>query len=180
MPSSVTHGSHKKVWWLGACGHEWQAAVSDRSIGKGCPVCDAKNKTSFPEKAMFLYVSQRFSDAVATASFPWLGKQNVDIYIPSIKTAIEYDGQAWHMNIERDARKNKLCSENGVRLIRIREPNCPFIEGECICLKSIEIAELERAIKTLLSCHLGIDEAGAINLVRDREKIVNLIELERK
>ena len=23
-PADVTRGSNKKVWWRGACGHEWQ------------------------------------------------------------------------------------------------------------------------------------------------------------
>lgn len=39
LPSNVTKGTHKKVWWLGPCGHEWQAKISDRSAGNGCPVC---------------------------------------------------------------------------------------------------------------------------------------------
>jgi hypothetical protein len=35
----VTTGSNKKVWWLGECGHEWDAWVYHRTAGKGCPVC---------------------------------------------------------------------------------------------------------------------------------------------
>ncbi|MBE5924897.1 MAG: hypothetical protein E7271_10630 [Lachnospiraceae bacterium] len=38
-PTDVTSGSGKKVWWLGKCGHEWSATVSDRINGKGCGVC---------------------------------------------------------------------------------------------------------------------------------------------
>ena len=26
-PDDITFGSNKKVWWRGACGHEWQASV---------------------------------------------------------------------------------------------------------------------------------------------------------
>lgn len=32
--------SHRKVWWKGECGHEWQMAVADRSNGHGCPYCN--------------------------------------------------------------------------------------------------------------------------------------------
>ena len=40
MPEDVINGSHKKVWWLGKCGHEWQAAIGDRiRNGIGCPYC---------------------------------------------------------------------------------------------------------------------------------------------
>ena len=26
-PDDITFGSNKKVWWKGACGHEWQTSV---------------------------------------------------------------------------------------------------------------------------------------------------------
>lgn len=26
-PDDITFGSNKKVWWRGACGHEWQASA---------------------------------------------------------------------------------------------------------------------------------------------------------
>ena len=38
-PEDVTVGSHKKVWWKGRCGHEWQAVVKNRVKGSGCPYC---------------------------------------------------------------------------------------------------------------------------------------------
>lgn len=38
-PDQITYGSNKKVWWTGACGHEWQASPKSRSFGEGCPIC---------------------------------------------------------------------------------------------------------------------------------------------
>ena len=38
-PDEITFGSNKKVWWRGACGHEWQASVKARSNGEKCPIC---------------------------------------------------------------------------------------------------------------------------------------------
>lgn len=39
-PSEVHAGSESKVWWLGLCGHEWQARVSPRvRLEVGCPFC---------------------------------------------------------------------------------------------------------------------------------------------
>ena len=35
----LTAGSKKKVWWLCAKGHTWEAAVYSRSAGAGCPYC---------------------------------------------------------------------------------------------------------------------------------------------
>ena len=174
-PQEVTRSSHKKVWWHGPCGHDWEATIADRSSGKGCPVCDAKNKTSFPEKAVFFYISKCFADAISSAKFPWLGQRSIDIFIPSMSIAIEYDGQAWHKNIERDEIKNSLCAENGVRLIRIREPECPRIEGEAIQLSSIDRRDLDSAIGTLLSEYLNIAEPIRINSLKDEAEIMELI-----
>ena len=39
-PRSVTPGSGKKVWWICADGHEWEAAIYSRNRGSGCPVCN--------------------------------------------------------------------------------------------------------------------------------------------
>lgn len=41
LPSHMRTASHKKVWWLGKCGHEWESAIKNRA-GKaktGCPIC---------------------------------------------------------------------------------------------------------------------------------------------
>ena len=38
-PTDVTRGSNKKVWWRGACGHEWNGIVKNRANGHGCPYC---------------------------------------------------------------------------------------------------------------------------------------------
>ena len=38
-PDEITFGSNKKVWWRGACGHEWQTSVKARSNGEKCPIC---------------------------------------------------------------------------------------------------------------------------------------------
>ena len=43
LPSMVSSGSHKKVWWLCKKGHEWQAKVENRNARNGCPQC-AKEK----------------------------------------------------------------------------------------------------------------------------------------
>ncbi|TGN72318.1 hypothetical protein E5083_29950 [Streptomyces bauhiniae] len=55
---SVAAGSSRKVWWLGPCGHEWQAVVHTRRNGCGCPYCGNRKVgygndlvTQFPEVA---------------------------------------------------------------------------------------------------------------------------------
>lgn len=45
-PNSLTCGSGKKVWWKCAKGHEWQATISSRNRGTGCPYCSGHKKQS--------------------------------------------------------------------------------------------------------------------------------------
>ena len=41
-PQMVTSETHRQVCWRCALGHSWEAAVSDRSRGNGCPICAGK------------------------------------------------------------------------------------------------------------------------------------------
>lgn len=38
-PEEFTYKSDKKAWWIGPCGHEWQAIIKNRVNGAGCPYC---------------------------------------------------------------------------------------------------------------------------------------------
>ena len=38
-PRNVRPGSNQKVWWLGECGHSWEASIQSRNSGRGCPYC---------------------------------------------------------------------------------------------------------------------------------------------
>jgi hypothetical protein len=41
--SSVTAGSERKAWWLGACGHHWSSTILSRTNGTGaCPFCTGR------------------------------------------------------------------------------------------------------------------------------------------
>jgi predicted metal-binding protein len=39
-PDTVRCASHRTVWWSGPCGHEWEAPIKSRTLGKArCPKC---------------------------------------------------------------------------------------------------------------------------------------------
>jgi hypothetical protein len=40
--SKVSTGSGKKLWWLGKCGHEWEARIDSRTAGSGCSFCSGR------------------------------------------------------------------------------------------------------------------------------------------
>ncbi len=59
-PDQVVHGTTRKVWWRCEHGHEWQASVSSRTGGSGCPFCTGRAvmqgendfATAYPELAV--------------------------------------------------------------------------------------------------------------------------------
>lgn len=168
-PDKVTKYSGKEVWWLGKCGHEWRAMISNRTHGTGCPVCQKELKTSFPEQAVYYYIQKAFQDAInRDLSF---GKE-LDIYIPSTYTAIEYDGRYFHESVQKDIHKNMWCMERGIRLFRIRECGCPVIDvKDTIVRKDDGDLSLEETIVELLK-RLGIQNQ-AVNINADRSDIYN-------
>ena len=47
LPTMVSPGSRKKVWWRCALGHEWEAEIVNRTTSKsGCPYCAGKKVLS--------------------------------------------------------------------------------------------------------------------------------------
>ena len=91
------------------------------------------NGTSFPEQCLYYYVLKYFPDAMNRTKITGSDgktKMEADIYIPSLKVAIEYDGQYWHQNkTEQDNQKSEFFGANGIFLIRIRAANLPTIEN---------------------------------------------------
>ena len=82
------------------------------------------------EYNLYLLVKCYFSDAIFQYKFQELGNQSLDIYIPSLKIGIEYQGRQHYENIgffnenttfeQRkmlDNRKKEICSRNGITLI---------------------------------------------------------------
>ena len=99
-PSEVTYGSQRKVWWkCQNCGKSYLLAVQEKRNQKikYCSTCKKEIGSSIPEQTVFYYVRQAFPDAInGYRDNTLLGKKSLDIYIPAIKTGIEYDGRAWH------------------------------------------------------------------------------------
>lgn len=131
QPTMVKEGSNKKAWWICDKGHEWEAVINSRSQGRGCPLCSAEQQTSFPEQAAFYYLKKVFSTTINRSK---LFGFEIDIYIPELNLGIEYDGQYYHSDVEKDKLKDEWAVKNNVTLLRIREPDCPVLTSSAICI----------------------------------------------
>ena len=128
--------------------------------------------TSFPEKALLFYLKKQFPDAGKLGQWQSLGVE-LDVYLPSIQTAIEYDGWRWHQEKEKqDREKGEVCRRAGIRLIRVREPRLPRLGGEDLMIQLEDWGDksLEKGIRQLADV-LGLTDLD-VDLKRDRPKIL--------
>lgn len=77
---------------------------------------------SFPELSLFFYVKKVFPDTRIDEILNIPPFRSVDLFIPCIHLAIEYDGRHTHRNKKnKDEEKSKLILEKNLDLLRIRE-----------------------------------------------------------
>ncbi len=163
-PQNVTHGSGKKVWWQCPQGHEYKAVIlhrTSRESATDCPICYSGRQTSFAEQATFYYIKKAFPDAINRYKAAFLERFELDIFIPSINYAIEYDGEAWHKKdkILREQKKYEICRKHGIKLIRLREKSFDT---------DIKIADFEIVKKDLYKHpHLTLGVQNLFNFLKN-------------
>ena len=110
-----------------------------------------------------LFQSNRYND---------LGFE-LDIFIPSLNTAIEYDGFIWHKNNNNDISKNNKCLKNKIFLIRVREDGLEKMDSN----NNIKIFHIKRGYSNLKEIiikilnFLNINEDIKIDLKKDSSEI---------
>lgn len=115
-------------------------------MGKGCPMCGYH--ASFAEDELIEYVSTLVgSNNVVRRDKSVLNGKELDIYIPSLNFAIEYNGLRWHSEkFGKDKKyhlqKTEECKKHGIRLVQIFEDE--YVEHKEIVLSKIS---------HLLGCH---------------------------
>lgn len=179
-PDMYLSCSDDEIWWLCPdCGHVWCGKIINRTKGRsltdgrGCPECSKHLQTSFPEQAIYYYVKQVFPDAINR--YTGLGFE-LDIYIPSIKVGIEYDGLFSHCDkgIE-DERKNQKCKDAGIPLIRVREQGLNNIEN-CYCIlrtvkdKYSMDSVIKKIFKSLSVSGVDVDVSRDSNKIKESYK----------
>lgn len=118
------NNSKSKITVICKYGHKFKMTINKLLAGQGCPVCNESHLER--DIAKLLPAAERWK------RFGWLGKQSLDFYLPDKNIAIECQGvqhfkplkafggeSAFSDCVKRDIRKNRLCKENGVKLIYV-------------------------------------------------------------
>lgn len=133
----VAVSSNLKIWWQCSHGHEWQAAINDRTGARptGCPWCWL-GKRSRIEIDIACELACVFPDEIdpQTPSMLDLGEtrpRSVDILLRQSRVVVEYDGSYTHATIpERDTAKTRLLQAAGYRVLRIRAASLPTLDDD--------------------------------------------------
>ena len=160
LPSQVLPNSNQKVWWKCKKGHEWKAVIQHRNKGIGCPHCANELQTSFPEQVLFYY----FSKITNTKNrFLLAPRTEIDVFLPDLNIAIEYDGIRFHGSEKaqaKEARKNKQLSEKGITLFRVKET---------------EVKEIATDTDNIIYCHYSANFAYLNDVVRKLLERINAL-----
>ena len=113
-PKDVEFNSEKKYWWKG---------YKDSYLMAPKELWGKPSGTSFPEQAIFFYLSKLFPNVENRAKIQCEGtRQEADIYLSDYKIAIEYDGVVWHKRkLQGDIDKSSNFASQGIYVIRARE-----------------------------------------------------------
>ena len=115
-------------------GSFWQVA-GQHINGYGCKECSKYLQTSKKEKVLKNFFEEHDYEVIQSYKPQWLHNKELDIYVPELNLAIEYNGTIYHHSTENlsdylnKSVKNKkyhlekynVCKQNGIDLIHIFE-----------------------------------------------------------
>lgn len=177
-PDEVFANSNISVYWKCKKGHVWKAKINNRNNKRGCPICSRGRQTSLPEQIIYHYVKLAFPDAINGYKYK---NAEIDIFIPSLLWGIEYDGGFYHNTINKvavDFKKTKKLFDGGIKLIRIREKDCPKLDDGSVVIEAMyssDYSYLNSVISQILSI-LGKVANKTIAERVDVENVRNIIE----
>lgn len=104
---------------------DFEQKPNDHLNGKGCPKCNM----SHLEREVYYFLSKNGINFEIQKKFDWLDKMSLDFYLIDYNIAIECQGKqhfglgGWFEDYDfnkqngRDLLKNRLCDENGIKLV---------------------------------------------------------------
>jgi len=91
-----------------------------------CPKCNP-SYFSVKESQLLEFISNIYNGEIISNDKKVLSPYEIDIYLPELKIAFEYNGIYWHNELYKDdnyhLEKTELCESKGIQLIHIWEDN---------------------------------------------------------
>lgn len=143
-------------------------------------------KPSLPECKVLYYLKplgfQKYAKGYWKKFHPEFGKMEFDAFNEQYKYAVEYDG-CWAHNkpdvLQRDAKKEELCRQVGIKLIKIREAGLPMHNHSHSIIyrrpgDNLELGAIIRDIIQQFNTDTAQHYSADIDIRRDEQNILNL------
>jgi hypothetical protein len=110
-------------------GHEFEIHknnLNDRINNKNtiCTICNPINNQSDAQEQLCLFIKENYLGQIIKNDRKIIGLE-LDIYLPELKLAFEYNGIFWHSDVYKDKNyhlnKTNLCLDTDIQLIHIWE-----------------------------------------------------------
>lgn len=167
-PIKLSRMSHYRAWWICNKGHEWNSLISTRVKGSNCPQC-CKFGSSKGEKDLSDYISSKINSQIINNSRSVIPPYELDIYIPDMNIAFEFNGDYWHSdemiqqrsqiwNTAEDYHKNKymLCKDKEISLYFVWEND--WLNNNDEILKSIDKILMNKFLDNNILCKFSVEE----------------------
>ena len=82
------------------------------------PAHDAQSFISKPELELYSQIKEHYPTA---KNSQWIAGYQMDIVLSEHKINIEYDGEYWHQDPEKDAKRDRVLQKLGWKVLRVRE-----------------------------------------------------------
>lgn len=177
-PHDVVPGSSRKnIWWQCKRRHEWRTSVNKRVVGTRCPICNPQSS----RLEMRIYSELR-AVLQGVSHREKINGHECDVYVESLKLAIEADGLRWHKDkYQKDKEKTLALADAGVQVIRLREKGLEKILPSDIHFKESDddFEILKRLINSILHNvrlanelrEILADYANAEEMVNEKEYV---------
>jgi very-short-patch-repair endonuclease len=111
-------------WVCHKCGHKWVCRLDSRTKNNhGCPMCSRSKGSSVADYTLY-YLLKTSLDCNVFYRYNVFPACEADIYIPSKKLVIEYDGYGFHKFADKQAKdkeKENVFIQNGLTVYRFKE-----------------------------------------------------------
>lgn len=98
-----------------------------------CNICNEyHSKTSKPQKMLIQFIKENYTGIVIENANNIISPYELDIYLPELKLAFEFNGLYWHSELFVESKyhltKTELCEKQGIHLVHIYEDQWDFKE----------------------------------------------------
>jgi hypothetical protein len=135
---------------------------------KLCTICNNYLKNSGDEINTYNFIKENYSNKIILNNRKIINPYELDIYLPDLKLAFEYNGLFWHNEITKDKNyhlnKTEMCEEKEIQLIQIYEDDWKYKQD---IIKSMILNKLNKIENKIYARKCEIKEINDNKSIRN-------------